>query len=154
VSWLSWRKGAAAYLPAEDEERIVTAIREAEKRTSGEIRVYAESRCQYVNAIDRAAELFFGLQMERTQYRNAVLVYVAILDRQFALFADQGIYQEMGKEYWEREVLLTLESFKKQEFADGIVTVVQDIGEALANHFPYNEHTDKNELPDNIIFGK
>jgi uncharacterized membrane protein len=83
-----------------------------------------------------------------------VLVYVAILDRQFALFADQGIYQEMGKEYWEREVLLTLESFKKQEFADGIVTVVQDIGEALANHFPYNEHTDKNELPDNIIFGK
>jgi len=154
VSWLSWRKGAAAFLPAEDEERIVAAIRESEKRTSGEIRVYAESRCRYVNAIDRAAELFFGLQMERTQHRNGVLVYVAILDRQFALFADEGIYQEMGKEYWDREASLMLEAFKKQEFADGIIAVVKDIGEALATHFPYDGRTDKNELPDNIIFGK
>ena len=92
--------------------------------------------------------------MERTQHRNAVLVYVAILDRQFALFADEGIYQEMGKEYWDGEAALMLEAFKKQEFADGIITVVQDIGKALATHFPYDKHTDKNELPDNIIFGK
>jgi uncharacterized membrane protein len=31
---------------------------------------------------------------------------------------------------------------------------VIQIGEALTTHFPYDNDTDKNELPDQIVFGK
>jgi uncharacterized membrane protein len=91
--------------------------------------------------------------MNLTKDRNAVLVYLAMRDHQFAIFADEGIFREMGKDYWEAEATKMLQAFKKESYADGLVTVVNDIGKALKDHFPYDKMTDKNELPDEIIFG-
>lgn len=146
-------KGADRHFAPGEAERIVAAIQQAERRTSGEVRVYVESRCRYVDPLYRAAELFFGLKMDLTDQRNAVLVYVAMRDHQFAIFADQGIFREMGKDYWEKEASKMLEAFKRESYADGLVSVIEDIGEALKDHFPYQAKDDKNELPDNIIFG-
>ena len=144
---------AARYISHSDNERIIDAIRAAEMRTSGEVRVFFESRCRFVNPIDRAAEVFFGLQMDHTHQRNGVLVYVAFKDRQFAIFADEGIYREMGEKYWNEEAAKMLNAFKNESYADGLVSVINDIGEALKDHFPYGKKGDKNELPDDIIFG-
>ncbi len=146
-------KGAERHFEPGDAERIVEAVRQAEQRTSGEVRVYVESRCRFVDPVHRAAEIFFGLQMDHTDQRNAVLVYVAMRDHQFAIFADEGIYQAMGAKYWDGEAAKMLEAFKRESHADGIISVVRDIGEALQHHFPYDRSTDKNELPDDIIFG-
>lgn len=134
-------------------KEIVGAIRLAERATSGEIRVYVESKCPAVEALDRAAEIFFGLKMERTVDRNAVLVYLALEDRQIALFADQGIYEKTGADFWNREVQTMIEAFREQHYREGLIKVVTDIGLALHQFFPYNRETDKNELPDDIVFG-
>ena len=107
-----------------------------------------------MDAIDRAAELFFQLQMQKTDDKNAVLVYVAMDDRQLAIFGDEGIHKKVGDEYWNTEVQKMINNFNRNNYAEGISTVVKDIGEALTKHFPYNNDTDKNELPDDIVFGK
>jgi uncharacterized membrane protein len=59
-----------------EKERIIEANRQSEQQTSGEIRVYTESRCRFVDPLDRAAEIFWGLKMDLTKDRNGVLVYV------------------------------------------------------------------------------
>ena len=138
----------------EEKHQITNAIRQAEKMTSGEVRVFVESRCSYMDAIDRAAELFIQLQMQKTDERNAVLVYVAMKDRQLAVFGDEGIHKKVGNEYWDHEVKKMITNFNRENYAAGISEVVTDIGEALTKHFPYNNDTDKNELPDDIVFGK
>src|SRR6476620_10083193 len=138
----------------EEKQSIVDAVRIAEQRTSGEVRVFVESRCRYVNAIDRAVEIFENLQMQRTELRNATLVYVAIKDRQLAVFGDEGIHQKVGNEYWAHEVVKMINAFNRDNIAEGIRQCVLNIGEALAMHFPYDKGTDKNELPDDIVFGK
>jgi uncharacterized membrane protein len=139
----------------EEETKLITnAIRGAEQRTSGEVRVFAESHCRWVDAIDRAAELFFMLQMEKTAERNAVLVYVAIKDRQLAVFGDEGIHRKVGTPYWDKVVHEMLSSFNKHNYAEGIAHCVEQVGEALYKHFPYNKDIDKNELPDDIVFGR
>lgn len=138
----------------EEKQQIVAAVRAAEKRTSGEVRVFVESRCRYVDAIDRAAELFFRLEMDETDDHNAVLLYVAMKDRQLAVFGDEGIHKKVGTEYWNREVGLLISNFNKENYAEGISKCVEDIGEALHYFFPYENDTDKNELPDDIVFGK
>ena len=138
----------------EEKQSIVDAVRIAEQRTSGEVRVFVESHCRYVNAIDRAVEIFENLQMQRTELRNATLVYVAIRDRQLAVFGDEGIHQKVGNEYWANEVVKMINAFNRDNIADGIRQCVLNIGEALAMHFPYDRGTDKNELPDDIVFGK
>lgn len=130
------------------------AVRWAEQRTSGEVRVFVESRCKYVNALDQAVEIFAELKMDQTQDRNAVLVYIAIKDRQLAVFGDEGIHQKVGNEYWTREVAAMISAFNHEHIADGIRNCVLHIGEALHAYFPYDKDIDKNELPDDIVFGR
>ena len=149
-----FKKKAPRFFSTEDQDKIVQAIKNAELQTSGEVRVYIESRCRFMDAIDRASELFFGLKMQETAQRNGVLVYVAMKDRQLAVFADEGIYQREGRDFWNGAVKKMLQHFNKENYPEGIATVVQEIGSVLSRHFPYDGATDKNELPDEIVFGK
>ena len=142
------------FFSAEEQQLIIEAIRNAERRTSGEVRVFVESKCSYMDAIDRAAELFIRLEMQKTNDRNAVLVYIAMKDRQLAVFGDEGIHNRVGNEYWNIEVQKMISNFNRENYAAGISEVVKDIGAALTKNFPFNNDTDKNELPDNIVFGK
>ena len=149
-----WKSDTANFFSASEKEAILDAIRNAEQQTSGEVRVFIENRCRFVNPLDRAAEIFFNLKMDATGQRNAVLVYLAMKDRQFAIFADEGIYQALGKTYWDMEAAEMVNAFKKESYAAGLITVINDIGQALRQHFPYDRKGDKNELPDDIVFGK
>jgi uncharacterized membrane protein len=148
------RKKQPEFFSPEEKEIVVAAIRAAEQRTSGEVRVYFESHCRFVDALDRAVEIFHGLKMQETADRNAVLVYVALKDKQLAVFGDEGIHQKVGTQFWNKEVQEMLQHFNKNNYAEGIARVVREIGEVLVHHFPYNKDTDKNELPDDIVFGK
>jgi uncharacterized membrane protein len=147
-----WQK-KKEFFTDEEKQQLVEAIQKAEQRTSGEVRVFVESRCRFVNALDRAQEIFFRLKMNETELRNATLIYVAVKDKQAAVFGDEGIHQKVGKKYWEDEVMKMLLLFKKEQLADGICQAINDLGEALVFYFPYNRESDKNELPDEIIFG-
>lgn len=142
-----------SFFTGEEKKLIADTIRDAERRTSGEIRVFVEGRCKYVNAIDRAADIFFGLKMENTADRNAVLLYIAMKDHQLAVFADEGIYKKLGQQYWDNEIKIMISNFNQEDYAAGIRQCVSDIGEALHDHFPFDSNTDKNELPDDIVFG-
>jgi uncharacterized membrane protein len=137
-----------------EQQEIVTAIGAAEKQTSGEIRVFVEGRCRFVDPLNRATEVFHSMEMEKTAARNAVLVYVAIKDRQLAIFGDKGIHESVGEAFWNEKVKTMISHFNKNNYVQGLVHIIQETGEALATHFPYDGKTDKNELPDDIVFGR
>jgi uncharacterized membrane protein len=153
VKIFPWQKTKSLF-KEEDSRIIVKAIRHAEQRTSGEVRVYAESHCSWMDAIDRAAEIFHKLKMENTEHRNAVLVYVALKDRQLAVYGDIGIHEKVGDDYWNKGVAEMLSSFNRANYAEGVANCVIQIGEALSTHFPFDRDIDKNELPDEIVFGR
>jgi uncharacterized membrane protein len=148
-----FKKKQREYFTPAEKGIIVKAIQEAERRTSGEIRIYVESKCEMVNPVLRAREIFYQLKMDQTASRNGVLLYLAMDDHQLAVFGDEGIHQKVGHEFWEKEVAIMLKEFKQKHFIEGIAHIVEDIGEALVTHFPYDGTTDKNELPDDIVFG-
>jgi uncharacterized membrane protein len=147
------RKQTNFFTP-EETKTITSAIQAAERSTSGEVRVFVESKCRFVKAVDRAIELFGELEMYKTDQRNGVIVYVAVKDRQLAVFGDEGIHQKVGNEFWNNSVREMLKEFNKENYAEGIAGVVLKIGDALKTHFPYDKDTDKNELSDDIVFGR
>jgi uncharacterized membrane protein len=142
------------FFSSEEKNKIVSAIREAEQQTSGEVRVYVESHCRFVEALDRATEVFTLLKMGETSGHNAVLIYLAIKDRQLAIFGDRAIHEKVGEDFWRNEVIHMLTHFQNSHYADATVKVILDIGAALKFHFPYDRQTDINELPDDIVFGR
>jgi len=142
------------FFSAAGQQQVVEAIRQAEQQTSGEIRVFIESRCRFVDPLDRAAEVFDILKMEKTAARNGVLVYIAWKDRQLALLGDKGIHEKVGNAFWNEKVKEILSHFNNTDYAGGVAGIVTGIGEALRRHFPYDGASDKNELSDDIVFGK
>ena len=149
---LSFKK--KSFLSAEDNKRIVEAIKSCEQLTSGEIRIYMESKNPLVSTLERATEIFTNLQMHTTKQRNAVLLYVAVKDREVALFGDEGIHQQVGTAFWNNQITQMISHFKENNLTDGIMKCIAEVGSVLVEKFPYNSSEDKNELSDDIIFGK
>ncbi|MBN9350576.1 MAG: TPM domain-containing protein [Chitinophagaceae bacterium] len=138
---------------AEETERILNAIRHAEKETSGEVRVFVERKCKYIDAMDRARQIFGNLEMYKTESRNGVLFYIATCDHQLAVLGDEGIHKVAGEQFWRNTLEQMVKEIKGKSPADGLCIGIAEIGLALKKYFPYNSQTDKNELPDNIVFG-
>lgn len=145
------KRTSSFFLP-EEKEAIAAAITQAEKNTSGEIRVFIENHCRFVDATDRAAELFCQLNMQQTVARNGVLLYLAIKDRQLAVWGDQGIHEKLGTAYWKGQVEKILAAFNQRNYSEGICSCINAIGEALQAHFPYDADNDQNELDNEVIF--
>jgi uncharacterized membrane protein len=130
-------------------DRIVAAIREAERKTSGEIRVFVTHK-KIENAVPAAQEAFTRLGMTKTRERNGVLIFIAPRARQFAVIGDEAVHRRCGEDFWRQLAKEMSSRFKIAHFTDGIVHVVQKAGALLAEHFPRRDD-DRNELSDRVI---
>jgi uncharacterized membrane protein len=136
---------------AEEMDDIHGAIAWAELDTSGEIRVHIEDSC-VGDPINRAKEIFSRLGMEQTELRNAVLFYVAVENRKFAVIGDIGIHEKVGAGFWDAIKQVMLNHFREGRFTDGLYEGITKTGEQLKKYFPRMQHA-KNELPDEVTFG-
>jgi uncharacterized membrane protein len=139
------------FLSSTEEQEIVEAIRLAELDTSGEIRVHLEKSAKG-DVTPRALELFHTLKMDNTKLRNAVLIYVAIEDKTFAIYGDKGINTVVGDNFWDSTKDSILTHFKKGYFKQGLVDGIRKVGLQLKTYFPYTSD-DTNELSNDISKG-
>ena len=135
-----------------DHDRIVAAIRAAETKTAGEIRVYLQRGEFEGDALVAAQAKFQELGMEKTDDRNGILIFVMPRARKFAVIGDQGIHEKCGAEFWESLVSAMRAHFLNSNFTDGVVEAIDEVGTVLARYFP-KETTPRNELPDEIVEG-
>lgn len=140
------------FLTEEQCQKIESAIGEAEKNCSGEIRVHIDKHCSD-NVLDDAAHRFARLKIHKTKLRNGVLFYIAYEDKKFAVIGDKGINAKVESNFWDDVCSVMSERFQHAEFVDGLIQGIMRCGEKLKAFFPY-EDNDVNELPNEISFGK
>lgn len=140
------------FLTKPEEQEIVESIGKAEKNTSGEIRVHIENETS-VAAINRAMEVFRNLNMEDTQERNGVIIYVAVKSHQFAIYGDKGINEKVGADFWNSTKEAMQNHFKSGNFKQGLIDGILKAGEQLQKYFPYAEG-DTDELSNEISKGE
>ncbi len=141
-------------LPPAEQAVVVAAIAATEAQTTGEIRVFVESSCAYVDALDRTKEIFGQLGMAATERRNAILVYVALDDHQFAIWGDEAIDQLAGgASFWAGAAAILRQHLQAGNLCTGLAACIQELALPLAQHFPYDPEVHRNELPDEIVFG-
>ena len=139
------------FLSAEEEQDIIEAIRDAEKNTSGEIRIHIEHTSK-IDAFDRAMEVFHYLKMDETKLQNGVLIYVAVEDKTFVIYGDKGINDVVSNDFWDSTKDVIQSYFKTGDFSQGLIEGVLKAGEALKTYFPV-EDNDINELSNEISKG-
>ncbi|MEH6537622.1 MAG: TPM domain-containing protein [Psychroserpens sp.] len=140
-----------AFLSKSEEQEIIDAIRDAEKNTSGEIRVHIE-RDSNSDAFERAMEVFHYLKMDNTKLQNGVLIYVAIDAKTFVIYGDKGINDVVPTNFWDSTKNIMQSHFKANRYKQGLIEGVLIAGEQLEKHFPWI-HGDANELPNEISKG-
>src|SRR6056297_148886 len=141
---------AREFLSEEDEKLIVDAIERAEQDTTGEIRVHIEFKCKK-DPLERAKVLYHELEMDQTEARNGVILYIATEDKKVSIFGDEGLSKKVDDHFWQDEIDSLISEFKKGNFESGIERVVGDIGEKLKIYFP-SDGSDPDELGNEISF--
>jgi uncharacterized membrane protein len=89
--------------------------------------------------------------MHQTRLRNGVLIYLATVDRKFAIIGDAGINSVVPNDFWDSTRDDMLNHFKYGNLVEGIVTGLEIAGNQLKKYFP-RKRNDQNELPDDIAF--
>jgi uncharacterized membrane protein len=140
------------FLQRLDHKRIIQAIKKAEGRTSGQIRVFVQRGDFEEDALLRAERRFVQLGMQKTRDRNAVLIFVAPRARKYAVVGDVGVHEKCGREFWQKLVAMMRTHFQKEEYGRAITHAISEVGKALAVHFPRTADT-INELPDEVAQG-
>ena len=143
---------ASKIFTSDQKQEIVSAIKEAELNTSGEIRVHIENHCK-ADVLDRAAAVFASLDMYKTKLRNGVLFYLSVEDHKFAILGDGGINAVVPDDFWDRIKEMMEHKFREGEFTAGLSSGIKMAGEQLKAHFPFKSD-DTNELTDEISFGE
>lgn len=145
-------KLAITFFSKEEKKRIVHAIAEAEKASSGEIRVHIDNKCTG-DVLDCASFTFAMLKMHKTKLRNGVLFYLAIKSKKFAILGDIGINQKVPENFWDQIKEEMQSAFLTGDYFGGLENGILKAGQQLKTHFPY-QSDDKNELSNEISFGK
>ncbi|MBX6326441.1 MAG: DUF5130 family protein [Chthoniobacterales bacterium] len=138
------------FLSKLEHDQIVQAIREAEAKTSGEIRVFVQRGKLNADPLVAAQKKFHRLNMHKTRERNAVLIFVAPRSHKFAVVGDRAVHEKCGAEFWERIVQDMQRRFRAGDFSCALIEAVREVGSLLAAHFP-RKSGDRNELPDEIV---
>lgn len=135
-----------------DHDRIVQAIREVEGKTSAEVRVFIQRGKLDGDALDTAQVRFQKLGMDKTEERNAVLIFIAPRARKFAVAGDKAIHEKCGEVFWQSVVDRMRAHFQDEKFSDALAEAIEEVGKVLAAHFP-KRPMNANELPDDIVEG-
>lgn len=143
-------KNPALFFSKAETKRIIHAIQEAEKESSGEIRVHLERKAREP-FYEQAREIFRKVGMTKTRERNGVLIFLCPASRRFAILGDQGIDEKVPPDFWNSIITEMAADFKEDRFADGIVKAVLAAGNKLREYFPH-ERENINQLPDEISF--
>ena len=139
---------AKEFLKQVRHDDIVAAVRHAESKTSGEIRVFISHK-NMEDAVAAGQAAFMRMGMAKTRHRNGVLIFVAPKARKFAVIGDDAVHRKCGDAFWEEMAAEMSGHFKKSDFTEGILHGVRKAGELLAAHFP-RQAGEKDQMPDEV----
>jgi len=134
-------------------DSIAQAVRDSERRHSGEIRFVVEGGLDFskvwqgMSARDRALEIFSETRVWDTEHNNGVLIYVLLADRNVEIIADRGINVLVAPHGWEEVCRVMEQAYAEGDFERGSLEGIRLVSEHLSRHFPPREG-DINELPD------
>ncbi|MBM4171043.1 MAG: TPM domain-containing protein [Ignavibacteria bacterium] len=135
--------------------RFSKKINEAEKSTSGEIRISFREKRTFFNrkkAIRKLAEEeFYKLNMHRTRDKTGILLFLLLSEKQFYILADEGINSKVEQSVWDSVRDEIQIEFKNGNFSKGMIIGIEKVGKILSEHFPIKQD-DTNELSNKVIF--
>ena len=134
------RNYLSKYLSEDDLTKISGVISDIEKHTSGEIRLCIKVRRGLLEGKFTPRELaldeFLKTGMQETNDKTGVLIYILFNERKFEIIADEGINSKISESHWEQIKTEMSGEFKNENYLEGLIKAINDIGNVLKTDFP------------------
>jgi uncharacterized membrane protein len=138
------------FLTEAETAAVNSAVKEAERRTSAELKVVLARHC-WGDLKTKAHKVFRELGLEHTEQRNCVLILLVTTNREFLIYGDEGIHAKVGQSLWDDVQLGMQEAFGRGKLGEGIAFGLRRIGDKLAQYFPH-QRNDVDEISNEIVY--
>ena len=142
------------YLTPDDLEKIKQEIQKIEQSTCGEMRLSIREKRSFWEKLYKPHELavkdFEKLGMANTKYKSGILIFVIFDEHYYDILADEGIHAKIDDHLWLGIEEKLKEEFPKEGYLNGILHIVDRVGEVLKREFPRTAE-DFDELPDDVV---
>lgn len=136
-------------LTLEEEQLLIAAIREQERRTSAEIRVCLTYK--FIWRAERYAwQVFERGGMRATRQRNGALIVMMPRMKKVVIIGDSGFDALVTEGYWKESVAAMIQQMHDTTPLDALREGLRRLGDTLSLHWPRGEG-DANELPDELL---
>jgi putative membrane protein len=93
---------------------------------------------------------FTAHDLQATEDRTGILIFVSEAEHHAEVIADAGINAKVPQAEWDDLVAKLVAAAKADRLADGYVEAIVRAGEILARHFPVTG-SNPNEIPDRLV---
>jgi uncharacterized membrane protein len=142
------------YITPDDLETIKQEIHKVEQSTCGQIRLSIRERRRFWEKLYKPHELavkdFEKLGIANTKLKTGVLIFVIFDERYYDILADEGIHAKIADHIWIDIEEKIKEEFPKEGYLNGILHVIDRVGEVLKREFPRTQE-DIEELADDVV---
>lgn len=133
-----------------DKQRIQQAITQIETQTTGEIHVHLCKHVHQEDTLQEAKTIFNKYHLESTPDRNAILIFVAIKSKRFAVLGDIAIHEKMGQDFWDSVRDVMAAQFRQGHETEALLAGINLCGEYLTLHFPAVLGVKSNHICDDV----
>lgn len=134
--------------------RISNRIKEVEKKTSAEIVVAIQEERNFFQkrkSLRQLAEIEFNKAgIGNTADKTGVLIFILLSDKQFYILADKKVSDKINQNTFDQLANEMSEQFKSGNFAQGILSCIDRLGEILSQEFPIKSD-DTDELSNKVL---
>ena len=142
------------YISPDDLQTIKGEIEKIEQATSGQIRLSVREKRRFWEKLYKPHELavkdFENLGIANTKHKTGVLIFLILSERYYDILADEGIHSKIDDHIWLSIKDKIKEEFPKEGYLNGILHIIDKVGEVLKNEFP-KAAEDIDELPDEVV---
>lgn len=97
-----------------------------------------------------ALEQFMAHDLQATEDRTGILIFVSEAEHHAEVIADAGINAKVPQAEWDGLVAVLVAAAKADRLADGYVEAIAKAGDILSRHFPATG-SNPNEIPDRLV---
>ncbi len=138
------------FLSKLDRATLEKAIREAERATTGSIRVAVLPHVR--GPLERVAELTaLRLGLTALPEHNGALIVVVPGRRNFHVWGDRALHEKLGGAFWLALANTISGHFKAGDFTGGLLAGIEATSRELAAHFPASRGARTRETKETVL---
>jgi uncharacterized membrane protein len=124
------------FLTTEERKALAARINEFERSSDCELVLHLRRKLPVSDALESARGLFYKFGLEKTERRTGILLLLALQDRKFAIWADEGVVRRSSDQLFKQVCDKISEGLKGGKHLEALLSGIDVLEKTLGHEQP------------------